>query len=351
MPGRRASVSRVLPVLLLTAGLLLFAWVVKRAGWREVLSAARAADAGLVSVAIALLVASILIRALKWHVVMRSQKWVASYRTSLAVYGIGCSAGFLTPGRAGELSAPFALRAIAGVPLGRGTAMILADRILEAFVLLVAVSVSALRLSALSTGPMFSKAMAASGLAAAAMMLVLILVLFGAEPLSARLRAFAERRCGRTANVASRLARLIGDLGLAREILSGGRRFVALGLLTLVAWTCDFAFAYLMASAILPVRLTDTMSCQSLAIAAGLVAAVPSGLGVSTLSYTELMRLLGYPLDLITAAAAISGPLRLGLNLLVGLYGGRALVRLMRSREERPAGVSREVPEPEGHEA
>ncbi len=334
----KQKLKRIAGIVLLLAGIVILAWVVYRPGWGSVAAAAASANWSTLGAGAVVCLVSLAIRAMKWHLVMRSYGWVTSYWQSLGLYGLACCLGAVTPARAGELSGSVALRSIVGVRLGHGTGMILADRVLEGLALLVAVGASSLRLGLRYPMPGLRWSLLGAGVACGFAVLVVMFMLRSVGRIAALLARVSARLGGRPRRVAERLSRFFKDLGLARDILSAPRMCGTLFGLTLLAWGLDFAFGYAVTVAVLPAGLMDVVSAQSLSVAAGVVSGIPAGLGVTALGYVELMQAQGYPAAAVTAAAAVGGLLRLALTVVAGLLSARLAFRA--SGKVAPVGGS-----------
>lgn len=327
MSGRDGR-SRLVGTVLLLAGVGLLFYVVYHAGFAAIWENARSLNAIEIVLAVALCCAVPVLRGVKWHLLMRGATWDVSLSESVALYGVGGCAGFLTPGRAGEAAAALALKRLKGIPVFAGMAMILADKVIEVAVLLVAVAAAGLAAmtgadEAAALGP-YVRAAVIGGL--------LVLVLLVIVVMTPRTAAGMTRRLASRLTVAvpwlRRLANGLERLLLARRLLSDRTTMPAVGLVTALTWLCDLTFFFVLAAAIGRVGFVDHALAQLAGVFAGVLTAIPGGLGISALSYAGIMAELGYEFDAVATAAVLATGVKALVMLGFGAAGGVALSRI-----------------------
>lgn len=311
-----------IPILLIGVGV--FAYAISRAGASDVWSAVIAARWRLVTLGVLATVVSTLLRSGKWHLIMRSQGWVSDVRESLGIYGSAAVAGFVTPARGGEIVGPIALRSLRDVPFGRGVAMLVADRLLEGLLLAVLAALGAFRLSGILPAT-WGRTMLVVGIGAGIATAVLAGVVFSTDLVARTAGRLSEGRSGLVGALLMKIERFATDMRLARSILAPSGLLWPLLLLTCLAWGTDFLGLFAISYAMQYVALIDSASAQAVTAAAGLLSLVPGGIGVTTLAFAEFMRLLGYSLTAMTAAAALNPVIRVLVNLTVAGIGARAI--------------------------
>jgi len=320
--GEVGTHVRLISVVLLLIGLCIFAMVIARVGWRTVSVGIGSARGWFLLGATLVYICSVALRATKWYVLMHPERWLRSLREAVAVYGIGGFAGFLTPGRSGEFSAAVALNRLNKVPVMRVSGAILADRLLEALFLMIMVLWAGVYLSRRGALlPTVLYAVHAATVGAAIITMLLITAVATPSFIASWLRHLSTRFRGRIGNVVGSMAEYVEHLTAARTALARWATVVKLTILTAGAWVCDILLLYLAVLSFVSVGFADTTATQIISIVASLISAIPSGLGVGALSYTELMRQLGYPLAQTTTAVVLSAAIQLVVNLVMGLQG------------------------------
>ena len=253
--------------------------------------------------------------------------------TSALVFGSGFSMA-VTPGKMGEVIKAVLLRRLTSTPVGRTTAIVVAERITDVLGMLVLASIG---LVSFPYGRPFIAL-------AAAVTLVLVLLLRRPALLASWTRGLERLPgVGRKVHHATPLLRASGELL--------GPRPLAVGLgLGVVAWGCEcIAFAIVLAGLGVPFSghlvLAATFVLASSTLL-GAVSMLPGGLGVAEAGLVGmLLLLLPRELDRGTAAAAtlLIRFATLWFGMLLGLA---ALLALRRSPAWR--GASRAIPVPGG---
>ncbi len=296
------SLRRFLPRLIGPIGLALLLTRVPLTAVEEVLGKT---DLILALGALVLVVPILILRALRWALLVRDQGLVLSSTEALRVYGYSVFLGTFTPGRLGEF-AKAAHLTNRGMAAGPALWSVLVDRILDVFFLLlfgifslVLVGRAAPPLQHLAVGGIVVLA----GLAAA-----LLVVLRFRERASKILSLFVPRRWR-----ASAVAHATGFARLVRDMRAS--TLAAASVYTSASWLINWLAVYLLARS-LDMTLSFSYVAAVSAITALLAILPISILGLGTRD-GALILLLGY--QGVGAAAAISLSL-LMLLLLIG-YG------------------------------
>lgn len=115
-------------------GVILFVWILSRIDRTALLSVVRAAPVHLLLVVLVLLLAQLLAKALRWHLLMKSRGLASRFVASWRVYVIGIFFGVLTPSNLGELGrVPYLMRA--GLSAKSATALVIYDRLADVSVI------------------------------------------------------------------------------------------------------------------------------------------------------------------------------------------------------------------------
>src|SRR3989442_2610471 len=130
---------------LLVLGLFILGGFVASLDLAGIASAVSGADAGWLALALALLVANVLVKALRWRVMAAtmSERPLSLPAASAAILA-GVAAASLTPGRGVELAKPLLLRGSHGVPMAASTAAVVVERLLDGAALITLFAVSLL---------------------------------------------------------------------------------------------------------------------------------------------------------------------------------------------------------------
>ena len=232
------------------------------AAWQAVTNA----DPGWVALLVGFIAVDILLRAVRWRVLLAPIARVG-FGNVLASLLVGYLANNILPARLGEIVRSHDLGARTGVSRSSILGTIVIERVVDTFVV---VSIAAVAILVLSVRGIVASAVLA-GFAVTALLVVVVAVGIYADrlPGSARVRAYL----GRWPRVRGALARLRTGLAVA----SDPRTMVAAVLLTVASWSSTvLAFA----AAAQAVGIEPTMG-QAALLAAGtnLATAIPAGPG------------------------------------------------------------------------
>ncbi len=116
-------------------GLVIFAVIILNIDTGRLLSILSSADPALVSCSILLAVPNIILKSLKWNVIIRSYGTGYSLLKSIRAWLSGFFLGIITPGRIGDLSRALYLRKETGLSGGKSLTTVFLDRINDIVVL------------------------------------------------------------------------------------------------------------------------------------------------------------------------------------------------------------------------
>lgn len=228
------------------------------------------------------------LRFLRWHFYLRALGIALGGGASLLVFlaGLGMA---LSPGKLGEVLKAVLVRELTGVPAGRTTAAVVAERLTDVAGLIL---LSLLGATAIPGGPWV--------LGGLALALVLALALLRSRGLAGLLERAAAHR------------RLAGLGEPVRAFLGGGRalltpgRLVAAVALSVGAWggECLALWVALLGLGA-PARLREAAFVYAFASLAGAVSMLPGGLGAAEASLTGLLVALGVGLPVAAAATLL----------------------------------------------
>jgi uncharacterized protein (TIRG00374 family) len=286
--------------LLLAVGLVLLALLIAHIGPQKMLTAWRQANKSLLAAGVALFLAGLLVRGVKWRLFLSVTPHRVRYVDALRAYVLNAFFANLTPARTGEVFAPVWLGRH-GVPTATGFAVMIVDRMLDLVVVLSFFAVAVWNLNRLA--PVDTAVYRTAGIAAliivAAMLIVVLLAL-------ARLDlaiGFLSRFSGRAA------VRVRGALSSFRDALVPfrHRRVLAANLgLTALTWLMDLTTSFFVVRSVLPTLTWSASATASLfATAAALASFVPGGIGVGAVGFTAVIALLGYDATAAGAGAVL----------------------------------------------
>lgn len=304
-------------------GLVLLVILIIRVDFAEVYHLMRQADLRLVALTVAAIVPLILVKTVRWQILLRAQDVrYALWPAFLAYFG-SLFVGFLTPGRLGEFVKAFHVQKECNISLARAVSSVLADRLFDLCALL---TVGMAAIFALPAIPGSAKA----GVVAALVLLVIPAILFLYAPLFERVQRWVtdpHHSSTWRANYSGGIGHLLfGPRGWLTEIHLSLRRLtrsnlLISSLLTVVAYALFFVQCYLLALAL---GLSAGFAPVTLAIALGsLITLVPisiSGLGTRD---AVLIAYLG------TAGVSAEAALSFSLLVFFAFYLGGGLLGLL----------------------
>jgi uncharacterized protein (TIRG00374 family) len=286
-------------------GLILLVVLLTRLDLHQVYQTLRQANPFLMIVAVLVIIPLILVKTIRWQVILRSQDIrFALWPAFLAYFG-SLFIGLLTPGRLGEFVKAIHVSRAGQVSAARAFSSVLADRLFDLYALLCVGGMALLTLTAGKTG---------FGVVLGAMALITVpITLFLNETTFGWLQRSGSKWCGPVAQ------RLFGSSGWLQEIREGlcqltwSKLMMTIGL-TALAYLIFFGQGYLLALAL---KLPVGFGPISYAIALGsLVTLLPisiSGLGTREAAMIAYLSTVG-----IAAEAALSFSLLVFLIFYIG---------------------------------
>ena len=286
-------------------GLILLGVLLTRLDLPQVYLTLRKANLPLMAIALFTIVPLILVKTIRWQVILRSQKIYFQLWPAFLAYFGSLFIGFLTPGRLGEFIKAIHVSREGQVSPARAFSSVLADRLFDLYALLFVGGMALLTLTAGKTG---------IGVVLGAMALITVpITLFLNETTFGWLQRGGSKWGGPVAQ------RLFGSTGWLQEIREGLRQLTFVKLiitigLTALAYLIFFGQGYLLALALeLPVGFGPV----SYAIALGsLVTLLPisiSGLGTREAAMIAYLGTVG-----VTAEVALSFSLLVSLIFYIG---------------------------------
>jgi glycosyltransferase 2 family protein len=314
--------TRLATTILVVAVALLALAIVTHAG--DFVQALSQLAPSMLALALVCSLVNYLLRFLRWEVFLRQQGFRLDLRTSGYIFFTGLSAA-ITPGKIGELSKGYLLKAVSGNKVGRGLAVVVAERYLDI------VAVLALTLIPLAAYPQTRFLLVPS------LVVGVVLVLAVALPrllpsLSPRLvkRLFLGR-----ASLEQETREAMGSL----QMLLRGRS-LAFGVgVSLVAWfaECLALFVILRGLGAGHVTMPEATIIYAAGTLAGALSLLPGGLGVSEVGMIALLRLFGVQAGVAVAATLLVRACTLWFAVLLGIAGQRVL----RPSQNAPGALGR----------
>jgi uncharacterized protein (TIRG00374 family) len=123
------KIVKVLPLF----GIILFAVILWNLDWSMIYSSFLGLDPGLLVVALAIQVPVIVMKALKWKVLLRPYSVDFPLSSALTSWLVGFTAGIITPGRMGDLARAYYLKE--RLPLGKSLTTVIVDRVIDVLIL------------------------------------------------------------------------------------------------------------------------------------------------------------------------------------------------------------------------
>jgi glycosyltransferase 2 family protein len=286
-----SSARRALPWLVRLVGIGLLVFLFSRVNLSELLVIWGEADRGLILLGVLFAIGMMLVKALRWHCLLRAQGISFPLGQTAAAYFSTYYVGIVTPGRAGEFLKVFYLRSRTNASFGSAMVSVLFDRFLD-IVVLVALAASGTllvpELSFLSTTWML-----AAG--------ILTALVGGAFLLK---QNFFQRFVGGLVATAARTAGLSATQAQLDDFFRGAgevlrlRPLVTAMLLSLASWFFLLYACYLFAQSLgIPASFWYLAFAMA---AAGLISLLPvsiAGIGVRDTTLAALFAVIGISLQ------------------------------------------------------
>ncbi len=270
-PSARPPASRVAWIAgTLLATVAVIAVLVHDLGGEGVVAAMRGASAGWVAVAFGLASSCVLLGALRWLLVLRAMGYRVGFGRLLTIMLATWPPTVIVPSRANEVLRAVALRG--AVPLAVGTGSILAEKLIDLFVLLVLASTGA---------ALHALWLVAGAIGGAAVIQVVIMILVGKRRGALAGLPFLRARPG-----------LLDRLLAASDVLAGKPGALAVvSLVSLVLRTLTVGVGHALLVAVgAGVPLFDTLTLWPVAILAGILPVTLGGMGTRDAAFIYLLR-------------------------------------------------------------
>ncbi|MFQ6043784.1 MAG: lysylphosphatidylglycerol synthase transmembrane domain-containing protein, partial [Candidatus Poribacteria bacterium] len=121
----------IINLLLFLSGLCILALMVFWAGPSKIWSASKKANSIFMILGAMIFVLYLFVRSLRWYVMLKATKNDIKLRELIPVYFLNFMISNVTPGRSGEVAAPFLMKRHVGSSTGMGFSVVLVDRILD----------------------------------------------------------------------------------------------------------------------------------------------------------------------------------------------------------------------------
>jgi uncharacterized protein (TIRG00374 family) len=298
-------------VLVAAVSIILILLLVLQAGPWQLADRLAGADLSIVALAVVFYLATICLRALRWHLLLAASRHRVKGSIVLSQYAVGQAINDLTPVKVvGEGARIWGINKLAGVPLGTGLATVMAEKVMDLVLvtalLLVSVAVLFPEVPLRSWTPL-----AVISAIVALANLVIIILLRRPDIVKKVGRAgtrFAQGfRGGRYAErVEARVENTIGAFDRARGSSRSGHRLLPLAatLLTIPVWGLEFTrFALIMAS--LGVFAPLPMVVVAISLSQTLQVFVPGG-GGNMAVVADLFAGIGVAMATATAVGLLS---------------------------------------------
>ena len=261
---------------------------------------------------------------------MRAVGYPLSFRRLVPVVSFANTVNNLTPASTGEVLRAVILKRRYAIPYERSTAVILAERF-WAILIMLATALAASIGTIVPAGP----ALVVAAWVAAAAVIVLPVAAYGVGIRPGRL---AERVASRAGSVPRRVrsiaARLAAVDDLLTTILTSRSRATAFIATTLAVFVLFATQLWLVLAALgSPLSLVGVWAALGLSIVAGVISALPFGLGAADVVLVVLLGAQGLPATDAGAAALL---LRLTSTLPLGIVGTASWIQLTGGQRVEP---------------
>ena len=198
-------------------------WYIQRGvPFADVWANIKGAHWGLLVAAVAVATVGFLIRALRWHVLLRPVLPTSSLRNRFAAVNIGFMANNLLPARIGEFARAYALSRVEPVRMSAALGSLVVERLLDALVLLglllAATASPVFPTAAVFGGGLPANVVGAVAVAVPALMVVLLaLIVFPAKSVRLAERVATRLPAGYDRPVVAALEAFLGSLGRVSE--------------------------------------------------------------------------------------------------------------------------------------
>lgn len=296
--------------LLATITVVVYRWRTSGFAWGEFLASLRDMNRAWLSVSLGLILASYVIRALRWQMMLRPLNREARFRDTLAATCIGFTA-IVFFGRAGEAVRPYLISKKAGVPFSGQVAAWLVERILDLLMILVifAIALTQVSHSSIQASSKVDTTLHAAGYAGAFIGAAMLAVLVGLERFKGKLQArLMDALSFLPAAVRLRIETYLGEFEKGMESMRTTSSVLLLVSLTILDWVsiaASFACLGVAFPATASLGVTDMVILLGF-VAFGSVLQVPGiGGGMQIVTALVLTEFFGVTLESASGFALI----------------------------------------------
>jgi uncharacterized protein (TIRG00374 family) len=266
-------------------------------------SAARHFSLEAVVSVLVLIIIGIILRAIRWHYYVRRLGWSLPPSHSIVAF-LASFALTATPGKAGEAIKIVLLRMRHDVPIAAGAGVLVIERLADVIAVLV------LALAGVSL---------INGVGTYLALIVIFVASITAFVGQRRLQEPLLRRLGRIKRLSATTDRMARALDACRQLLQPAPFLVGVSL-AIVAWSCEaVAFLRLANSAGIDIELLQASSIYAIATLAGVLSALPGGIGGFEAVMVLLLTQVGVGLTTATPTVVAFRLCTLWFGILLGL--------------------------------
>jgi len=305
----------IINLLLFLLGLCILALMVLWAGPSKIWEASKKADLFFTIFGILTFAFYLLVRSLRWYVMLKATGDDIKLKELIPAYFLNFMISNITPGRSGEVAAPFLLKRQVGSSTGMGFSIVLIDRILDVlFIVVTAILGFVYYLSCTTLSQNISIAFYTAIAILMAMSGVMLMVVFWRRGTFAFLIAFTNLF------LRTRQKQLLEGLNSFYDGLKTVRDVIPqLMTYAIFSWLLLGLSYFLRIRAIVYSPLLPIISCWIISMCIGMASFIPSGLGSSQFSFAYLISFMGVDFAHATAAAILAKFLALCVIFSLGL--------------------------------
>jgi len=285
-------------VLLLTAGIFIFYYLISRVGIIAIKDSLRNAEVSFIACGLVAALFAMIVRAYKWSIALTASMGPdLRFLPTLLIYFLNSMICYFTPMRGGDLLAPAFFYKFSRLRYTKGFSVIIVDRMIEFIVMCLFMTIAGLvfwvgyevmiydlRFEILGAILIFSA--------------VLILVIVRMNQTNLKLLDFLRNKKS-LQWFASSIASFQHECGLLKSKLK------IMVFLTVIAWIIDSIMFYFLLKALVPIRYYEAAMVEFISAGIGVISLIPGGIGTSELSVVFLLKKLGYDPVLATTACVV----------------------------------------------
>jgi len=295
-------IRNLINVLLFFLGVGILVLIVILAGPSNIWDASKKADLIFMTLGLLVFVLYLFVRSLRWHLMLKTTKDDIKLREFIPVYFLNFLISNVTPGRSGEVVAPFLMKQHIGSSTGMGFSVVLVDRIVD-ILFIVGTAILGFIYYILSTD--LPQSINIAFYIAIAVLIVMVGIMVMAALWQKGVSAFATVFTNlffrkRQKQLLEGLSSFYDGLKTVRTVMP---KLVAYAILS---WFLLALSYFLRIRAILYSPLLPITSCWIISICIGMATFIPSGLGSSQASFAYLISTAGGDFAQATAAALLA---------------------------------------------